>query len=288
MIQYVKRKDLNIDKYDACIQNARNSRIYALSNYLDIVADNWDALVLNDYEAAMPLPWRSKYFLKYIYPPCWTQQLGVFSTNTINSNLVDAFIKAIPEKFVKKTIQFNSECKNSLPLTDRINYTLSLNQEYNNLLKSYRKDRRDRLKKFKKLDLKISIETDVSKLIELFKINYHGKVSLNELDYQKLEKLSLLQKLNPLILKIYNSNNELISGSLFFKDHHRIYYLFSANNTEGNKVQGNTAILDYIIQKYAETNYILDFEGSMIPGIASFFKSFGSNLEMYYAFTKKF
>jgi hypothetical protein len=66
MIHYVKRKDLDLNKYDACINNAINSRIYGYSWYLDIVADNWDVLVLNDYEALMPLPWRQKYFIKYI------------------------------------------------------------------------------------------------------------------------------------------------------------------------------------------------------------------------------
>ena len=48
MIHYVKRKDLDLNKYDACINNAINSRIYGYSWYLDIVADNWDVLVLND------------------------------------------------------------------------------------------------------------------------------------------------------------------------------------------------------------------------------------------------
>ncbi|MDP3354122.1 MAG: hypothetical protein Q8S44_10335, partial [Flavobacteriaceae bacterium] len=67
MIYYVKRQNLDIEKYDTCIDRALNSRIYAYSWYLDIVADHWDALILNDYEAVMPLPWRSKYFIKYIY-----------------------------------------------------------------------------------------------------------------------------------------------------------------------------------------------------------------------------
>ena len=102
MIYYVKRKDLDLKKYDACIDNAINSRIYGYSWYLDIVADNWDALVLNDYEAVMPLPWRQKYFIKYIYPPAWTQQLGVFSNFKIEADLVEQFVNSIPKKFKKE------------------------------------------------------------------------------------------------------------------------------------------------------------------------------------------
>lgn len=287
MIHYVKRQNLDIERYDRCIKNAFNSRVYALSSYLDIVADNWTVLVLNDYQAVMPLPWRSKYFMKYIYPPCWTQQLGVFSKETISRALVDEFFKAIPRLFLKTTIQLNSK-NQSTNCSEKTNYILPLNHSYSDIQKKYRKDRKDRLKKFLKSGLQVTIEKDVTNLILLFKIHYKGSVNLNELDYDKLEKLCKETLLNPIVLKIYNLDNQLISGSIFFKDHHRIYYLFSANNNEGNKIQGNTAILDYMIQKYSETNYTLDFEGSMIPGIASFFKSFGSEKEMYYLYAKKF
>ncbi|VAW26447.1 hypothetical protein MNBD_BACTEROID04-1052, partial [hydrothermal vent metagenome] len=59
MIYYYKRNQIDIVKYDTCITKSINTRVYANSWYLDIVADNWDVLVLNDYEAVMPLPWRS-------------------------------------------------------------------------------------------------------------------------------------------------------------------------------------------------------------------------------------
>lgn len=69
MIHCIKRKDLDIDKYDACIAASVQFRIYAFSWYLDAVSENWEVLILNDYEAVMPLPWKQKYFLKYITQP---------------------------------------------------------------------------------------------------------------------------------------------------------------------------------------------------------------------------
>ena len=287
MIHYLQRKDINIDKYNACIQNAVNSRIYALSYYLDIVADNWDALILDDYKAVMPLPWRSKYFIKYIYPPCWTQQLGVFSIHNFDSTLVELFIKAIPKKFLKTTIQLNSECNSEL-FSLKNNFILNLDSPYQNLHKNYRKDRKDRLKKFLKVGYKIEKNISINDLITVFKENYKEELNINLSNYLKLERLASEKKLNPITIGVYNDNRELISGSLFFRDEKRIYYVFSANNQQENKAQGNTAILDSIIQSYSNTNYILDFEGSMHAGIASFFKSFGSELETYYLYAKKF
>ena len=46
MIKYVKRNELDIEKYNACVENSLQSRVYGFSWYLDIVADHWDALVL--------------------------------------------------------------------------------------------------------------------------------------------------------------------------------------------------------------------------------------------------
>ncbi len=43
------------------MDEAFNGLIYAKSWYLDIVADQWDALVENDYEKIFPLVHRKKY-----------------------------------------------------------------------------------------------------------------------------------------------------------------------------------------------------------------------------------
>ena len=69
MIRKVSRKKLEVEKYDACIANSIQANVYGYSWYLDVVADNWDVLVLNDYEAVMPIPWRRKFFIKYVYTP---------------------------------------------------------------------------------------------------------------------------------------------------------------------------------------------------------------------------
>ena len=109
MIQYVSRKLLDEKKYDFCIENSIQSRIYAFSWYLDIVADHWDVLVLNDYEAVMPIPWKQKLGFKYITQPYFCQQLGIFSLTTISEETQLEFIKKIPSKFLKVSLALNSQ-----------------------------------------------------------------------------------------------------------------------------------------------------------------------------------
>jgi len=161
MIRYITRKNLDEIKYNECINSSPNSRIYGTSNYLDIVTKNWDVLVLNNYESVMPLPWHSKYLIKYIYPPCWTQQLGIFSKNKIDTKQVEYFLESIPNKFIKTSIKLNSKCYKK-DFVQKSNYTLSLKNEYKEIKANYRKDRKYRTNQFLRTSLKVVEKIDVN------------------------------------------------------------------------------------------------------------------------------
>jgi len=290
MIKYVKRESIDIKKYNICIGQSKNTRIYAFSWYLDLVADNWDALILDDYKAVMPLPWRSKYFIKYIYTPCWAQQLGVFSSCKISEELIHKFIEKIPKKFKKITINFNTDNqilgKNTL---ERANYILPLNKPYQELFREYKYVRRRGKKLLDKSKIVITNTSNYKEIISLFKSQKQLEVNLKISDYDKLESLlaflKQLKKVDIIVAK--NPKKELLGGAFFIKDNKRITYLFSSISQEGRNEQVMTYVIDNLIEKYANSNLILDFEGSMIPGIAFFFRSFGAKKEFYYHWSKK-
>ena len=104
-IKYIHREHLDEEKYNQCIDTSLQSKIYAFSWYLDIVCDNWDVLVLDDYEAVMPIPWRKKYGIKYVYPPFWVLQLGVFSNEVIDEN---EFLTPLFNKFKFVELRMNT------------------------------------------------------------------------------------------------------------------------------------------------------------------------------------
>ncbi len=290
MIKYIKRADLDAAKYNACLDNSPNSRIYAYSWYLDLVATNWDVLILNDYKAVMPLPWQQKYFIKYVYKPCWVQQLGVFSPNIIDEKLVRAFISSIPRKFKKISIQLNSGNPISgNEITEKVNYILPLDKSYEELFDGYKSVRR----RNKRLSIKnkpqvIRTENAVE-LIKLFKTLKKNKVSTEEKDYLKLEQLIhfLIEKNKVDVIKAIDKNGELLGGAFFLKDTKRITYLFSVVSKKGREQNTMSDIIDSVIEKSANKMLTLDFEGSMISGIAFFFKSFGALNEGYYLFQKR-
>ena len=138
MIHYKKREELDIDKYNFCVENSIQSRVYAFSWYLDIVSDNWDALVLNDYEAVMPIPWNSKFGLKYVVQPCFCQQLNVYSKRNIDKTILDKFFKSIPIRYLFNNLNLGFQIIHKDIITKQ-NFILELNKTYDIVFKNYRK-----------------------------------------------------------------------------------------------------------------------------------------------------
>ena len=280
MIHYVKREDLEVEKYNDCIENSIQSRIYAFSWYLDIVADNWDVLVLNDYEAVMPVPWKQKYFIKYVTQPFFCQQLGVFSKHEISNEVIRNFIKEIPNKFFRISLQLNAENSiDSERLVKKNNYVLALNKTSEVLIAGFSNNRKRDLKKA--IASSLIIDEDIS-VKEFFKFYL-----LNDKFYDKHNSIknvleNILQIRNG-SLKLYGirSNGVLISCVLLLDDMKRVTYLVPVHNNLSKKNGAMTLLITTIIKKYQNSDYILDFEGSMVKGVASFYKSFGAEKEVY-------
>ena len=87
-VHYITYQQIDKSKWDNCIDTAANGLVYGYSFYLDAMAKHWDALVLDDYEAVMPLTWRKKFGIRYLYQPAFTQQLGIFYKGTADAEML--------------------------------------------------------------------------------------------------------------------------------------------------------------------------------------------------------
>ena len=285
MIEYIAHKNLDIAKYDTCIEQSINVRIYAYSWYLDCVADNWDALVLNDYEAVMPLPRRKKYGLNYIYQIPWVQQLGIFSKDNINELLIQNFIDHIPKKYVLVDYNFNSKNNfSSKYVVKRINYVLNLDKSFEEISQNYNKNRK-RIIRREFSDYIIDKNGSVEDFLDLY-INQNVNYKTHKDSYEKLQHLLNVKHSSVHIWNVYK-NEELLAGLVWLNDKNRITYLLPVATDLAKKDNIPTFIINELIKEYQNTNYILDFEGSMIEGVANFYRSFGAVKEEYCWYRKR-
>lgn len=287
MIRYLKHNEIDFKRWDLCIEQSVNPLVYATSWYLDKACSNWEGLVLNDYEAVMPLTANRKHFIYYLYQPFFTQQLGVFSKVEITQDLLLDFINSIPQKFRFIDIQlneFNQILSPKFKTTKRKNYVLNLQKSYEKIQKNFDQHTKRNLKKAKKhhLEMRSISYADVLHFYLLHKAQLTKGVKQQHYD-MLLHLMEEADQRKYLFAKgVFNHANELIAAGVFIHFRNRIIFLLGTASDTGREFGAMYFMFDNLILQYAHHSLVLDFEGSEIPGIARFFKGFGSEKTHYY------
>ena len=251
------------------------------------MAKNWDALVLNDYEAVMPLTWNRKYGIHYLYQPPFTACLGVFGNN-VGAELITDFLKAVPPKFKYWDIYLNPGNVFTVPdfdLYERMNFILNLNNSYDNIYNAYRDNIKRNIKKSEQFQLTINKNIPVTDVIKLAKEQASAFSKIDDNDYLQFEKLYQLLYNNKkaTTYAVYTNSRQLIASAVFIFSNRRAYYILVGNHPDGKTLGASHALINAFIKDHAGENLLLDFEGSDISSLAFFYSSFGAVEEKYSA-----
>jgi hypothetical protein len=280
---FIPHKEIDKVRWDACVEAADNSLIYARSWFLDIVSPGWNALIENDYDAVMPLTHKSKYGIRYLTQPPFAQQLGVFGKK-ISEEQVKAFISELSRRYRFAEIHLNYQ--NALSEAKaRTNFVLDLNRPYEEIIKGYTAENLRNLSKGARRGADFTSEVSVSEVISFYRAAYGDQnPQLGNEEYLRFEKLcSELEKRGMLNLQgIKTAEGQLCSAGCFMNDGERAIYVMGAANEEGRRLQATHFLLDGYIRKYAGQQMILDFEGSEIPGVNRFYRKFGPENQPFY------
>jgi hypothetical protein len=284
-ISYLPHSNIDKIKWDRCIHNASNGLIYAYSFYLDTMSENWDALILNDYEIVMPLTWKKKYRIYYLYQPFYTASLGIFG-NDISAEIVNDFLKNIPSKFKYWNFYLNRGNMFSLPdfpMYERSNYILQLNEKYGILASRYASSHVRNIKRAMQYGNIVKKDIPVKEVIALAKEQAKGFSNIVEDNFLDLANLHefLKKRDQAMTYGVYSSQGQLIASSAYFFSHQRAYYILVGNHPNGKTSGASHLLIDHFIKEHAGENLTLDFEGSNISSLAFFYKSFGAELEKY-------
>ncbi len=283
-VTYIENKNIDRAKWDKCIDNATNGLIYAYTFYLDAMAKHWDGLVMNDYEAVMPVTWNKKYGIYYLYQPFLCASLGVFGNN-ITSEILLGFLNKISKRFKYWDIYLNAGnnfAAEPYNLYTRTNYILELNKPYAALFNNFRNSYKQLIKKAAINNLLVRKNIDVEEIIRLARKKFNSISKASNSDWQNFQKLYniLLAKKITINYGIF-LKEELIASGIFLFSNNRAYYVLAGNQMKGRSLGASHLVINTFIQEHADTNMILDFEGSNIPEIAFFFKGFNAQAEEY-------
>jgi hypothetical protein len=288
MIRHLVHNDIDKKKWDECIKNAGNSLIYAYSFYLDAIAGNWDGIVVNNYEAVIPLVYRKKKFITYLYQPPFTQQLGVFYKKQLTSNQYNKIENILQAQYRFAEIFTNYGNAGSFAkqyCSTQNNFILSINKPYEEIYAGYLPGFTKSLRRIAKFNFKYVAAADINEAVLLYKKLYGSRVKhITGKDFTAFENLCfvLLQRQMLVIRKVFGEKDNLLALALLFKDNHRIYNIISCVTDEGKRLEANYFLYDSIIKEYCNKEMILDLEGSEIKGVADFYKKMNPVTQPYF------
>jgi len=279
-IRYIQHEEVDKTKWDSCIAEAGNSLIYGYSWWLDHMSPGWHALVLNDYDAVMPLTWRKKYGIHYLYQPFCTAALGIFyKPGTIIA--LQHFFDAIPAVYKYWDIDLNEKNhqeQKSNSTYIRVNQMLSLDEEYQTIRKGYSRLANRNLAKAKESKVSIVKDVDPEQIVELYRKEYAHRHKSNSSDYQALMQCCAIAA-DKKMLQTYialSAAEKIDSFYAVLKDKNFIYSLLGGSTEEGKNAGSFYLLTDAVIKDYAGSERTFRFEGSDHEGIAFFNSQFGA------------
>ena len=286
-INIILSNKIDAVKWDACIAINDSGLIYAQYNYLNTICTNWSGLVIGDYQAIMPLPWRKKFGITYFYAPAFMQQLGLIGN-------IDAISLKELFKSIKLVANFGDllfNYKNESIICNQFyysknNYTIQLLQGYQSIASKYSKDLVQNLQKAEKYNFTYLHETNISNAIELFQLYYGNRFKhITALDFKNIEALCLqYQEQQQCIIRTIKDNltQQTLATALLLKDNKRLYLLMNTTLNDGRKLSANHLLIDRILHEFSGQNLLFDFEGSNLDGVKTFYENYHPANQPYF------
>lgn len=283
-IRLLKNKEIDYKRWDACVAGSTNSLVYGQSWYLDLVSPDWHALVYGDYEYVMPLSIRQKLGLSFLLQPLYTQQQGIFPRADLL--VQNSFLTLLRDKFKYIILHLHAGHLAPFPegfdLQERKNCILNLSAPYEALKSNYSKHTRRQIKKAADNEVFIVKGIQSKDYMDL-KFSLPGSKP-NQAAMKTLKQVIEYGTAqgNGIIYAAYTRENRLCSAAYFLFTQRLVTYLNAISDSEAKKVSAMHLIVDQFIREHAAMPLTLDFEGSVIAGVARFYEGFGAENETYF------
>ena len=286
MIRFLQHSEINPEKWNQAVRNSLSPNVLSEYELLDLLTgdDTWHALVQDDYETVMPLPTRKKGVLKYVYTPFFLPQMGIFYRQDIRPSVYEGFLEEISKHYVLADLLMNGQnaldCEELQFPPHFVSYTLSMHLPYNELYSQFHENTRRNIKAAQRQQSRVTVQEEkIADIIALFRTNKGSEeaVHFRENDYARLQQIADYLLIHNLleVYGVHTVDNQLAAGALFVNDGKRRWFWFSGRDNQLSESKPMFLLLDTYIRDHAESDQLLDFNGSSNPNVARLYQGFG-------------
>lgn len=259
MIRHLRNSEIDRCRWDSLAR--ATGQPYGLSWWLDVVSPGWEALVEDDYCAAMPLPVKRKMGIRYVVQPKWTQQLGLFGAGDVNRMLA-----SVPYLSYDFNLNHTNQYTGRRALWHR-NYIID------NASQPDANTRRN-IRRAETLDYR---SLDAAGFLTLWQSQNQGLAPEYHSLLGRLIEAAAAHGM-ACISGAYVGDRP-VSGLFAVVTDCRIITLAPVSDPEGLERRAMFGLMARTIADSGE--HIVDCEGSMLPGVARFYRGFGAHEQNY-------
>ena len=217
---------------------------------------------------------------------------SAYKKNSNQFSIVGSLIEQLP-KVDYCNIQLNPDGNSWFPFfqkgykqTTRYTYVIDHKQGLKNIAANLKSQLRNTLLKPANENL-VEVSQELDLFIDLLKANFQDKNIQGLFDKDKIKRI-INGALENDAGKLYviTKPGHLIAAAFILNDQLKSYTLFTASSTEGKSSEAVAIVLWKAIQDAVEAGRDFDFEGSMLPGVEKFFRSFGGQQVPYHRISK--
>lgn len=282
-IRILPKAKIDKTKWDNCV-SVNNGLIYNLYDYIDTLSDNWNGIVIGDYEAILAVPFKKKWGIRYIPTIPFLQQVSLLGSidNYELGQVQKCILKIGCYGDLNLTVKYSLE---DWTIKERTNYQLNLNCHYADICSKYHVNLKRNIAKAQKNDLLYEI-CDITVAVNTYFNFYNKNIPVLATAYFERFKV-LVNKLlrnNSVEAFLVKKDSELLATALFFKYNGRIYNILPCTLDTGRQYAAMHFLLDKVIESNSNRDMIFDFEGSDLPGVKQFYQQFGPEKDTYYQY----
>ncbi|MBC8342657.1 MAG: hypothetical protein H8E61_01580 [Bacteroidetes bacterium] len=278
MFRLFSNREINKSQWDQTILGSTRSSVYAISWYLDVVSPGWMGLIDEDHTQVIPVCWRKKYGISYLFQPPYTQFGGLFSNQSGQIDFgphADLLLNHF--KFIEIRLSPGNYIDNQdLIAAKGINQFIDLKPALSEIEKEIHPTHRKNIRRAVKSSIRIK-SMEPSEFLN-FKIQNQGGYEENLTVLPVL--LGVLQQHQAVhCYAALNSSQEIITAVMLVEHANRSILLTSATTEEGKTHKAMFLMIHHCLEVNAGKDQLFDFAGSTLPGIYEFNKGFGASEE---------